>query len=137
MKTAVVISSCLISFSAFALPQPPAEIPVYHWTCGAISSADMMQGSPVQPGRYSLPLVGGSGSGAVAAVTIGDAGLPTETRISPAGERYKIGDVLTADSLPGFKIVVDGVVNTPRDENGAQVINNNVHMRWPKYRCPD
>lgn len=117
---------------------PWKTLTVDHWNCAAIGSANITPGTGYAPGRYVVPLEGGTGKGAWAAVTIGSGGGATEVDIEPSGQLYSFLDTLTAPALPGgtgFLLTVDAVVNSPRDAADHPVLSNEMHVKWPPSPC--
>jgi hypothetical protein len=61
----------------------------------------LVGGTGYTPGTYTLPLVGGSGSGATATITVGVAGVITNVVLVTGGSGYTVGDSLTALTTAG------------------------------------
>lgn len=84
-------------------------------TCGAIASASIQGGSGYAPGEHPfIGLAGGSGTGAVANITVEQDGTIKNISTTSGGTRYKQGDVLTAPGLTpgsGFSLTVQSVID--------------------------
>ena len=86
---------------------PKADLPF-----GLISAlGDLSDGVGYTDGTYTLPAIGGSGSGGQLQITV-SSGQVTNVTVLKEGQGYEEGDVITAD-LPGggtgFGIIVDAV----------------------------
>lgn len=69
---------------------------------------------------YNVPLLGGSGSGAVATVTV-SGGVITGVAVTIAGSGYAVNDVLTVQSFTGATVTVVSVGNV----NGTSWLGDN------------
>lgn len=114
----------LLVLTHYAVAQTVDTVPVQQWACGAFSAAQTEFGDGYAPGTYTLPLTGGSGTGATAIITVGGAGAVTLVVPNTYGSGFKVGDVLTA-ALPGngsgFSLTILATRNLPMDENGTEI----------------
>lgn len=120
------IAFSLSIFASWARAEPRPE-----GICYEVASASLQPGSGYAPGIYAdVPLTGGAGSGAVATVRVGSAGSVDDVKMTDAGQRYYVGNVLTASlgSIgSGFSLTVTATKSTwfpvqaPRQHSKGQL----------------
>jgi len=93
-----------------------------------LTVTNLYPGSAYDPGVYTLPAIGGSGSGATLNITVDAAGEVTNATVSFGGDGYQVGDLLFSN-IPssgggiGFRVNAATINTTqvPGESKWAQV----------------